>query len=91
VTADRLEALRQQISEVNQRLLVDLNDRVRLVEQIRALKQERGLPMHDPAREQVMLAELLTANPGPLEPDLVEAIFRSVFAASLAHMERKPG
>ncbi len=89
MSEDRLEELRARISEVNQRLLQDLNERLRLVSEVRELKLLRGLPMYDPAREEQMLQSLLAQNPGPMAADHLEEVFKAIFATSLSHMERR--
>lgn len=85
---ERLEALRAQITEVNERLLALLNERMKLASEVREVKLERGLPLYDPAREERMLAELVAENPGPMNAAQLTAIFRQVFAVSLDFMER---
>ncbi|MBI5544722.1 MAG: bifunctional 3-deoxy-7-phosphoheptulonate synthase/chorismate mutase [Deltaproteobacteria bacterium] len=85
---DKLDVLRRRISEVNRRLLDDLNERLRLVNEVRELKQERGLAMSDPAREEQMMQELLASNPGPMTEGQLQEVFKVVFSVYLSHMER---
>jgi 3-deoxy-7-phosphoheptulonate synthase / chorismate mutase len=90
VKADTLGALRKRFTRVNRRLLDALNERMRLIDEARAYKLERGLPFHDPARQEQMIQELLAANGGPMSASELEEIFRKILAVSLAHMERGP-
>lgn len=89
MSEDRLEELRRQLSEVNRRLLEDLNERLRLVGEVRELKLQRGITMFDPAREEHMMGELLSANAGPMSESSLREVFKTIFAVSLSHMERR--
>lgn len=73
---------------MNRRLLADLNERLRLVGEVRELKIQRGITMFDPAREEHMMAELLDANTGPMSESSLREVFKTIFAVSLSHMER---
>ena len=89
MSEERLEGLRRRISEMNRRILDDVNERLELVNQVRELKLSRGQPMYDPAREGRMFEELVAANPGPLTSAQVREVFRPIFEASLSYMERR--
>ncbi len=85
--ADELDALRRRIGRLNRRILGDLNERLRLVGEIRAVKVERGLAFHDPEREEAMLRELAAENRGPLSEAQLRRIFRAIFRAALEHLQ----
>lgn len=87
VVVDLLSELRQKLSSVNQEILLRLNERIALVEQIRVCKERHDTELYVPEREQRMLEELVEANPGPLANDVVKQLFREVFRASLNFME----
>jgi chorismate mutase len=89
VSDPRLEALRKQITQANRRLLDDVNERLRLVDEARTLKRALGATLHDPAREAQMMQELLDANTGPLSPEQLREVFKAIFAVSLEYIERK--
>ena len=82
-----LENLRERISAVNSRILGDLNERLRLVNEVRDLKKERGLPMHDPAREEQMMRELVATNPGPLSETHLAIVFKAIFSVCLSFLK----
>ena len=88
MSGDSLEKLRGRISALNRKLLDEVNERLRLVAEIRALKVERGLAMHDPVREEQMLRELVAANPGPLTEAQLREVFEAIFSVSLEFLER---
>ncbi|HEY3447237.1 MAG TPA: chorismate mutase [Myxococcales bacterium] len=84
---DKLDGLRQRIGQLNRRILDDLNERLRLVDEIRAVKLERGLAFHDPKREKAMLRELAAANEGPLTEAQLRRIYGAIFEAALEYLE----
>ena len=66
---DRFAELRRRIGE-NDRAIVDaVNLRLRLVEELWRLKEERGDARLDPERERRLREELGAANEGPLSTD----------------------
>lgn len=96
-----LQSLRQEMSQINSRLLDDLNDFFRISNQIGLLKQRLGLPFFDPVRESEMQNEVLAANQGPMPNDIVKRLFNEIFKASVdlmgvkaqqkLHVQRLPG
>ena len=88
---DKLDLLRARVTELNRRLLGDLNERLRLVREIFALKSARGLSLFDPAREQQMLDELARLNPGPASEAQIREVFRAILLTSLSSAERRSG
>lgn len=63
---DPLGARRAQIDAVDQQLVALLSERGRLVLEMFAEKDRRGLPRFDPARTRAILDEAVKDNPGPL-------------------------
>jgi chorismate mutase len=85
----KLDQLRAAMDVCNLRLLSVLQERAELTAAIGAYKRARGLGGADPAREAAMLAKVLQqARPGGYLPAALESIFRAVFAASRAMVER---
>jgi chorismate mutase len=85
----KLDHLRAAMDVCNLRLLGVLQERAQLVATIGAWKRAHGLPGADPAREAAMLAKVLQqAKPGGYPAQALESIFRAVFAASRAIVER---
>jgi 3-deoxy-7-phosphoheptulonate synthase/chorismate mutase len=87
MSSDELSGLRGRIDGINEALLGLLNDRLRLVEQVKDVKQRSSSALFSPEREAEMFDKLLLANEGPLTADLVRHIFKEVFKLSLDHME----
>ena len=61
-----IDRLRDEIADVDRRLVATINARLALVKKMRKYKEERGIPFLDPAREEWMLQYLKRANTGPL-------------------------
>jgi 3-deoxy-7-phosphoheptulonate synthase/chorismate mutase len=61
-----LERLREQISGTDRAIVDALNERLKLVAEIKAHKEALGVDFFDPEREAAMLADLAQANHGPL-------------------------
>ena len=75
-----MQQYRAQLAGLDGELLDRLNQRVRLVQQIKAYKDTQGLAFHDPAQEERLLANLCQGNPGPLSPEGLRAIFSLILA-----------
>ena len=73
-----LEALRNEISELDRRLLELLNRRLELVASVRDYKDAAGERWIDPEREAELLEALVAANPGPLSERGVTSIFSAI-------------
>ena len=78
-TQDRLEACRQQIDSLDQRLVEMIQERARVVQQVGAIKREAHLPVTDTGRERRLIqkAEEL-AKGGPLPPEAVGRIYQKL-------------
>lgn len=70
-----IDILRKQIDAIDQQLLELFNERARLAQQIGAEKQQLGLPVFVPEREQQILDRLQQLNPGPLTASAIREIF----------------
>jgi prephenate dehydrogenase len=73
-----LEALRNEISELDGRLLELLNRRLELVAAVRDHKDEAGERWIDPEREAELLQALVAANRGPLSERAVRSVFSAI-------------
>jgi len=86
-TKKKLEELRRKVESINLEILRNLNERAKIAEKIKTIKQQLGLPLHDPEREQQMLQEIVEKNTGPFDNAFLVRIFKEIFRASLGHME----
>jgi prephenate dehydrogenase len=73
-----LDALRNEISELDRRLLELLTRRLELVAAVRDHKEAAGERWIDPEREAELLQALVATNPGPLSERAVRSIFSAV-------------
>jgi prephenate dehydrogenase len=73
-----LDALRNEISELDKRLLELFNRRLELVAAVRDYKDAAGERWIDPEREAELLDALVATNSGPLSERGVKAIFSAV-------------
>ncbi|HOU54496.1 MAG TPA: bifunctional 3-deoxy-7-phosphoheptulonate synthase/chorismate mutase [Myxococcota bacterium] len=84
---DNIESLLGRIDQVNLRLLEDLSERGRLVQEMQRLKAAWDIPMHSPGREMAILEDLVAQNQGPFSEATIRHLFREILRASLALME----
>jgi chorismate mutase len=64
-----LEELRIRIDELDRQLVELLSERARAAQMVGHLKVATSLPVYEPAREKLVLANVRAANKGPL-PDI---------------------
>jgi len=90
-----LDALRQQINDVDMQIQTLLNQRAHCALQIAEIKREANkkpgqqeVVFYRPERESQILRQLLKRNQGPMPDHAMVAIFREIMAASLA-MEKQ--
>jgi chorismate mutase len=82
-TQDRdpvIRRLRDQISAVDSGILAAVNDRLRLVAELKRYKDEHGISFVDPEREERMIADQSRANGGPLSDDGLRQIYAELLA-----------
>ena len=75
---DDLLRCREEIDEIDIRLLQLLNQRTSVVEEIGRIKQSLRLAIYEPKREEQVFANVLGHNTGPLPPDAVKRIFERI-------------
>ena len=84
---DPLAGLREQIDELDHRLVELLNARARIVVDIGKIKHQAGTPVYAPDREKIVLERIRKANAdvgGPLPNSCLEAIYRELMSGSFA-------
>jgi 3-deoxy-7-phosphoheptulonate synthase/chorismate mutase len=75
-----IDALRARISANDRALIERVNDRLRLVAEMKAYKESRGIDFLDPDRERQMLDDLRRANDGPLSDEALVTFFAALLA-----------
>jgi chorismate mutase len=75
---ERVRELRERVDEVDRELIRALNERARIVQEIMALKAERGAPVYDPKREEEILRRVVEQNEGPIYDSSMRDIFELI-------------
>jgi chorismate mutase len=78
----KLEEYRLLIDDVDRRIVALLNERTLVVEDIGRVKREAHLPVYEPKREDLVFANITSANHGPLTTQAVRGIFERIIDAS---------
>ena len=84
-TGDRntgIEALRDAIDEIDEKILSLINQRLLLATQIGRFKKQSGIQIVDSSREKAVLGRLLERNAGPLQENALHQIFTAIIAAT---------
>jgi chorismate mutase len=73
-----VQSVREQISDNDRAIVEAINKRLELVAALRRYKEENGIPLVDPQREESLVRELQRANPGPLSSEGLERAVREL-------------
>jgi len=74
----KLEEKRRSIDLLDQKLLLLLNQRLRIALEIGKIKKQIGKKAYDPAREKEVLEKLKLRNRGPVKEQDLITIFRAI-------------
>lgn len=85
---NKLLPLRLQIDAIDAQILDLLNQRARVAEAVGHVKAETNAPVFRPEREAQVLRSVAERNPGPLNSEDVQLIFREIMSACRA-LERR--
>ncbi len=78
-----LEALRERIDAIDERIVRLLADRRKVVEDVVALKKARNMAVYHPAREEDLISRRRQqARASGLDPDFVEELYRAILRGS---------
>ena len=83
-----IKQFREQISDTDRAIVEAMNKRLKLVAQVKAYKEERGLGFLDPEREEWMLNYLTRANRGPLSSEGLRELFEKILDLSKREVSR---
>jgi len=81
---EKLDELRQEIDEIDDKILELLNQRAKLVIEIGHIKKSQNAPLYVPSREKKIYERLRAINPGPFPNDALRNVFREIISASLS-------
>lgn len=85
---ERIRRIREEIDKVDAALLELLNQRAAWTIEIGKIKEQLGLAVYDPQREQEIFMRLETINGGPLPQEAVKRLFERIIDES-RHMEKE--
>ncbi len=71
-------AWREEIDAIDRQLVALLNRRGRCALEIGRLKRNRAMAIYEPAREQIVAANVRAANQGPLSDRALQLIFERI-------------
>jgi monofunctional chorismate mutase len=77
-----LDDERTKIDEIDEKIMVLLGERFRLVREIGRLKEEKGLPVPDRGREEYILSSVARRVEDPDAREYVRSLYRTLFALS---------
>ena len=73
-----IEQLRPRIDAIDDQVLDLLAQRAGAALEVGDYKRRRGLPVHDPERENSIVNRVQTRNQGPLSSEAIERIYRTI-------------
>ena len=76
--------LREKIDAIDKQLLALMNQRACYAQEIGHLKKEIQSPVFHPQREEQVIRDLMAVNPGPLNNQSIEPIWREIMSACRA-------
>ncbi len=74
----KLEEHRKQINDIDHKLVDLLNERAKIVMEVKKLKQKEDVPLYDARREEELVENIARYNKGPLYRDNIIQIFESI-------------
>ncbi|MCH8956964.1 chorismate mutase [candidate division KSB1 bacterium] len=77
-----IEDWREKIDEVDTQILELINKRSEFSIKIGEIKTDKGIPIHSPEREKIIMKRMQKINPGPLSDDGVLRIFERIIDES---------
>lgn len=86
-----LAGYRDQIDEIDRKLVSLLNERTSIVERLGRVKEELQLPIYEPKREDEVFQNIVDCNRGPLPSDALKRLFERIVdeMRSLQRMKRE--
>jgi chorismate mutase len=74
----RMQALRERIDALDERLVALLNERAACALEIGEIKRTVGMAIYQPGREKAVLEHVRQVNAGPLDGDAVMRLFERI-------------
>jgi len=77
---DDISRWRDNIGEIDAKLVELLNKRAQYALEIGRIKTERGMKIYNPNREKEVIKSACSRNKGPLENSAIEKIFKQIIS-----------
>ena len=74
----KLQSYRNQINDIDHKLVDLLNERAEIVMKVKKLKQKEDMPLYDARREEELVENMARYSKGPLYRDNIIQIFESI-------------
>jgi len=78
-----LSKIRNNIDEIDQKIVELLNLRYKEVEKVGEWKRKNNSPIYIPEREKALLEKICKNNKGPMTDDILRAIYREIMSGAL--------
>ena len=75
---EKLADCRQQIDQVDLKIVDLLNQRTQIVHEIGRIKRQFAMPVYEPKREDQVFQNVTSHNPGPLTAEALKRIFERI-------------
>jgi len=75
---EQLSKYRDDINRIDKGIVDYLNERAKIVLEVKRLKKKNNLPLYDARREEELLNNVVEYNKGPLYTENIIAIFESI-------------
>jgi chorismate mutase-like protein len=93
MSADRIEALRRAIDDIDDQLVDLLSRRAACALEVGHIKETMSEAVYQPAREALVLERVVARNPGPLDGAAIRRLFERIIdeARRLERQAGRPG
>jgi chorismate mutase len=88
-TDPEIERLREELARLDLSVVASVNRRLQLVEELKRVKEERGLAFYDPDREQWMHTYLSERNDGPLTDEGLHELYAELLTLTKRELGRR--
>ncbi len=74
----KLEEYRKEIDRIDKAIVDYLNERAKVVSEIKKMKEKSGVPLYNAKREEKLMDNIIKYNKGPLYSDNIVQIFECI-------------
>ncbi len=75
-----IRELRKKIDEIDEKIVRNLNERAKIVAEIRQLKNKEGFPIYDPKREEEIFEKLAQMSEEVLSNEALKEIYEKILS-----------